>query len=83
MFKSQTEMEAIPVSQPQLRTVFNPVTLNEDPHLCYDAEIQYKRKDPQVRMIMCGTLDHVKVGVDRAVVREPTTHAAGLGRNFG
>ncbi len=62
MFKSQTEMEAIPVSHPQLRTVFNPVTLNEDPHFCYDAEIQYKRKDPQVRMIMCGTLDHVKVG---------------------
>lgn len=58
----QTEMEAIPVSQPEVRTVFNPETLNEDPHLCYDAEIQYKRKPPQVRMIMCGRLDHVKVG---------------------
>ena len=62
MFKTQTEMEAIPVSAPTMRTVFNPTTLNEDEHLCYDAEIQYKRKDPQVRMIMCGQLDTVRQG---------------------
>ena len=26
-------------------------------HLGYDAEIQYKRKDPAVRMILCSSLD--------------------------
>ena len=62
MFKTQAEMEAIAVSAPQMRTVMNPVTLNEDPHLCYDAEVQYKRKENQVRMIMCTQLDTVRVG---------------------
>ena len=55
-------MEAIAVSEPQLRTVLNPVTLNEDEHLGYEAEVQYKRKPPTVRLIMCSTLDTVKVG---------------------
>jgi hypothetical protein len=62
MKHNQTEMEAIAVSAPQIRTVLNPKTLEEDPHLCYDAEIQYKRKPPQVRMIMCSSLDDVVVG---------------------
>ena len=62
MKHTQTEMEAIAVSQPTMRTVMNPVTFNEDPHLCYDAEIQYKRKENQVRMIMCSSLDDVVVG---------------------
>ena len=62
MFKLNTEMEAIPVTAPEVRTVFNPVTLNEDEHLAYDAEIQYKRKPPAVRMIMCSRLDNVNVG---------------------
>ena len=57
-----SEMEAIVVSQPQVRTVFNPNTLEEDTHLSYDAEIQYKRKDPQVRLILCNSLDTVNVG---------------------
>ena len=58
----QTEMEAIVTSAPKMRTVFNPATLEEDPHLAYEAEIQYKRKDPQVRMIMCSSLDDVVLG---------------------
>ena len=62
MFKAQTEMEAIAVSAPQLRTVLNPVTLNEDEHLGYEAEVQYKRKPPTVRLIMCSSLDTIKVG---------------------
>ena len=57
-----TEMEAIPVSEPHMVSVFNPVTLEEDEHLAYDAEIQYKRKPNAVRMIMCSRLDTVKVG---------------------
>ena len=55
-------MEAIAVSPPQMRTVMNPTTFHEDPHLCYDAEIQYKRKENKVRMIMCTQLDTIRVG---------------------
>jgi len=62
MFKTQCEMEAIAVSQPSIRSVLNPATLEEDQHLAYDAEIQYKRKPPAVRMIMCSSLDDVVVG---------------------
>ena len=62
MKHTQTEMEAIAVSKPHMGTVFNPVTLEEDPHLVYEAEIQYKRKDPAVRMILCSSLDDVVVG---------------------
>ncbi len=62
MFKTQAEMEAIAVSAPQMLTVMNPTTFAEDPHLCYHAEIQYKRKPPQVRMIMCTQLDTVRQG---------------------
>ena len=62
MKHTQTEMEAIAVSAPHQGTVLNPVTLNEDPHLVYEAEMQYKRKAPQVRMILCSSLDDVVVG---------------------
>ena len=58
----KTEMEAIAVSKPTMRTVFNPSTMEEDEHLGYDAEVQYKRKENTVRMIMCTTLDTVRVG---------------------
>ena len=40
----QTEMEAIAKTAPRMRTVMNPVTLEEDEHLGYDAEVQYVRK---------------------------------------
>ena len=62
MFKTQAEMEAIPVSSPVMRTVMNPLTLNEDAHLGYDAEIQYKRKPPTTRLILCSSLDTVRIG---------------------
>ena len=55
-------MEAIPLTKPQMRTVLNPQTLEEDAHLGYDAEIQYKRKEPAVRLILCSTMDTVNVG---------------------
>jgi len=45
----QTEMEAIAVSKPAMRVVMNPTTHELDPHLGYDAEVQYKRKDNTVR----------------------------------
>lgn len=62
MKTTQTEMEAIAVTAPHMGTVFNPSTLEEDEHLVYDAEIQYKRKENQVRMIMCSSLDDVVIG---------------------
>ena len=62
MKHNQTEMEAIAVTAPRMRTVFNPVTLEENEHLGYDAEVQYKRKENQVRLIMCSSLDTVNVG---------------------
>ena len=57
MFKTQAEMEAVPLTAPEMRTVLNPVTLNEDEHLGYTAEIQYKRKPPATRLILCSRLD--------------------------
>jgi hypothetical protein len=62
MLKPQTEMEAIAVSEPHMGGVMNPTTLEVDEHLVYDAEIQYKRKPPAVRMIMCSSLDAVVLG---------------------
>ena len=62
MKHTQTEMEAIAISAPRVRTVFNPVTMAEDENLGYDAEMQYKRKENTVRLIMCSNLDTVRVG---------------------
>ena len=62
MFKTQTEMEAIAVTEPHMGYVMNPETLELDEHLVYDAEVQYKRKENQVRLIMCSSLDTVDVG---------------------
>lgn len=57
-----TEMEAIPVSEPHMVSILNPVTLEEDEHLGYLAEMQYKRKAPAIKTILCSRLDTVNVG---------------------
>ena len=62
MFKTQTELEAIAVSEPTMRVVMHPELQELVPHLCYDAEVQYKRKENQVRLIMCSSLDTINVG---------------------
>ncbi len=62
MKHTQAEMEAIVITPPVMRTVMNPSTLTEDAHLGYDAEIQYKRKPPTTRLILCSSLDTVRVG---------------------
>ena len=62
MKHTQAEMEAIAVTKPHMGFVMNPETQELDDHLVYDAEMQYKRKEPQVRMILCSSLDDVVVG---------------------
>lgn len=57
-----TEMEAIPVSEPHVMTVFNPTTLEETEHLAYEAEMQYQLKEPAIKTILCSRLDTVNVG---------------------
>ena len=57
-----TEMEAIPVSEPHMVSILNPVTLEENEHLGYVAEMQYKRKEPALKTILCSHLDTVNVG---------------------
>ena len=58
--KQQTN--AIALTHPEMRTVLVPGTYEEAPHLAYDAEVQYVRKEPQVRMILCSELDYVEPG---------------------
>ena len=60
--KTLTEMEAIVVSEPSVRPVLNPATQEEDMHMSYDAEMQYKRKPPSTRLILCNPQDQVEVG---------------------
>ncbi len=62
MSKSNTELEAVAVTKPAVTTVLNPQTLTEDEHLGYQAEVQYIRKEPQVRLILCSNLDDVVIG---------------------
>ena len=62
MLKNLAEMEAIPQQLPSIQTVLNPETMEEDLHLGYYAEMQYKRKDPATRLILCSSLDTVRLG---------------------
>ena len=57
-----SEMEAIPVSEPHMVSVFNPITFEENEHFGYEAEVQYQTKDPERKIIMCSRLDTVNVG---------------------
>ena len=58
----QSEMEAIALTQPEMRTVLDPTTLEEVDHYGYDAEIQYKRKPNQTRLIICNSSDVINAG---------------------
>ena len=62
MKTTMAEMEAIAVSEPAMRHVMHPEKGELVPHLCYDAEVQYKTKDNVVRLIMCSKLDTIDVG---------------------
>ena len=73
--KSKSEMQAIPLTSPAIRPVLNPETLNEDMHLSYDAEIQYKRKAPARRLILCTQLDTVNIGEPVMITYHPGMRA--------
>ena len=68
-------MQAIPLTSPAIRPVLNPETLNEDMHLSYDAEIQYKRKAPARRLILCTQLDTVNIGEPVMITYHPGMRA--------
>ena len=55
-------MEARAVSDARTQTVFDYDTLTEHEVLGYDAEVQYVRKPPEVKFILCSTLDGVTAG---------------------
>ena len=44
-----------------MRDVREPASGNIVQHLAYDAEMQYVRKPPEVRLILCNSLDAVRV----------------------
>ena len=73
--KSKSEMQAIPLTSPAIRPVLNPETLEEDMHLSYDAEIQYKRKAPARRLILCTQLDTVNIGEPVMITYHPGMRA--------
>ena len=68
-------MQAIPLTSPAIRPVLNPETLEEDMHLSYDAEIQYKRKAPARRLILCTQLDTVNIGEPVMITYHPGMRA--------
>lgn len=55
-------MEAIVQTLPMLHGLLNPATLEVEPHLSYEAEIQYKRKPPETRLILCSDPGDVLIG---------------------
>ena len=62
MKTTQAQMEARAVSDARTITVMDYETLTEKELLGYDAEIQYVRKEPAVKFILCSPLDGVKQG---------------------
>ena len=58
----KNEMEALVITSPELHSVFDPNTSNQVTHLAYEAEVQYKTKQPQRQLILCGQMDTVRVG---------------------
>ena len=62
------EKVAVPVSEPHMVTVFNPVLLIDQKHYGYEALVQHQSKSDEVRIILCSRLDHVRIGEPVAVV---------------
>ena len=59
MRMTQQTMPAIVEELPQLQTFVEPHTGHIVEHLAYKAEMQYVRKDPETRYILCSSIDDV------------------------
>ena len=59
MFRTQAPMPAIARTLPCLHNVREPETGNIVQHLAYNAEMQYVRKPPENRLILCNSLHDV------------------------
>ena len=62
MKKLQSEMEAVVTSTVETRCVLDYDTLTERDIIGYEAEVQYVRKEPEVKFILCSDVDKVFVG---------------------
>ena len=60
--KYTPEKVGTPLTVPHMVTVFNPSTQKEVTHLGYEARVQHKSKQDEVRTILCSRLDTVRVG---------------------
>jgi hypothetical protein len=56
------EKFATPLSEPHMVTVFNPVLLKDVEHYGYEARVQHRNKEDEVRVVLCSRLDTVKIG---------------------
>ena len=59
MKRTQQTMPAIVTELPRLHTFVEPETQHFVEHLAYEAEMQYVRKDPETRYILCSSIDDV------------------------
>ncbi len=59
MNRTQQTMPAIAKSLPEIRLIREPATGNLVEHLAYNAEMQYARKPPENRLILCNSLHDV------------------------
>ena len=56
MKKAPQPMKAVVVSEPRI------CDINDIETLAYEAEMEYVRKEPEVKYILCTPLDDVRIG---------------------
>lgn len=59
MRRTQQTMRAVVTHTPALHTFLEPNSQEEVQHLAYEAEMQYVRKEPETRFILCSSIDDV------------------------
>ena len=70
MFKDKQTTPAIVKESPSLRPVREPSTGNTVMHLAYLAEMQYSKKLPEDRVILCNSYNDARVD-DTVLVTYP------------
>jgi len=61
MRHTQQTMPAVVTELPRLHTFLEPHTGHIVDHLAYEAEMQYVRKNPETRFILCSNIDDVEL----------------------